>query len=63
MTTQDAKQTEPEWARGLSEERRNAIRREAIRMGKTPTELVRLWILELSAKLNDSTRQDTTTAA
>lgn len=57
MTTQDAKnEKRPEWAKGLSEEQKNAIRREAIRMGKTPTELVRLWILHLSEKLNDSSR-------
>lgn len=45
--------SEPQWAKGLNEDQKAAIRREALRQGKTPTELVKEWILNLSEKLCD----------
>jgi hypothetical protein len=54
LTTSMTSQIEndaPEWAIGMTEEQKRAIRREAIRLGKRPSELVHDWILELSEKL------------
>lgn len=51
MTEQSANDGRPEWATGLSDEHIAVVRREAIRRGITPGELVRLWVLELVAKL------------
>ncbi len=50
MTSQ-IENTAPEWAAGMTEEQKGAIRREAIRLGKLPSELVHDWIIELSEKL------------
>lgn len=41
----------PEWATGMTEEQKGAVRREAIRLGKRPSELVHDWIIEISQKL------------
>lgn len=53
MRTQDANcQERPQWAQGLTDEQIAALRREAIRQGKRPAELVRECITELAAKLS-----------
>lgn len=50
MTSQ-VENTTPEWAHGMTDEQKGAVRREAIRQGKRPSELVHDWILEISEKL------------
>jgi hypothetical protein len=50
MTSQ-VENAAPEWASGMTEEQMGAVRREAIRQGKRPAELVHDWIIELSQKL------------
>jgi hypothetical protein len=47
-----------EWSKGLTDKQKSAIRREALRCGKTPSELVKEWILDLSAKLTQERPQD-----
>ena len=59
MTEQVANLTPaPAWSKGLTEKQKSAIRREALRCGKTPSELVQEWILDLSAKLTQERPQD-----
>jgi hypothetical protein len=54
MDTQFAN-NEPEWAKGLTDEQKAAVRREAVRQGKRPAQLVKEWVLAQAASLTSPT--------
>lgn len=56
MRSQDANDRRPEWAKGLTDEQLAALRREAIRQGKRPADLVRECITQLAEKLTTPQR-------
>lgn len=48
---------EPEWAKGLTDEQKAAVRREAVRQGKRPAQLVKEWVMEQARKLSCQPKQ------